>query len=69
MVRFDALDTAVGARVVGACGNLVDAEVVVEGEGKFGAKLESVVGKKSDGVSIPREGCIGGQECQPCRRR
>ena len=41
----DTFDTAVGARVVGAGGNLVGAEAVVEGEGKFGAKPESVVGK------------------------
>ena len=34
----DTLDTAVGTRVVG-----IDAEAVVEGEGKFRAKLESVV--------------------------
>ena len=41
----DTLDTAVGARVVGAGGNLINAEAVVEDEGKFGAELESVVGK------------------------
>ena len=38
----DTLDTAVGARVVETGGNLIDAEAVVEGEGKFGAKPESV---------------------------
>ena len=37
-----ALDTAVGARMVGAGGNHIDTEVVVEGEGKFSAQLESV---------------------------
>ena len=36
-------DTAVGTRVVGTGGNLIDAEAVVEGEGEFGPKLESVV--------------------------
>ena len=41
----DTLDIAVGARVLGTGGNLIDAEAVVEGEGKFGEKLESVVGK------------------------
>ena len=30
------LNTAVGERVVGTGGNLIDAEAVVEGEGKFG---------------------------------
>ena len=41
----DALDTAVGARVVGAGGNLIDAEAVVEGEGRFGAKPSPFVGE------------------------
>ena len=41
----DTLDTAVGALVVGSGGNLIDAEAVVEGEGKFGANLESIRGK------------------------
>ena len=41
----DTLDTAVGARVVGTGGSLIDAEAAVEGEGTFGAQLESVVGK------------------------
>ena len=41
----DTLDTVVGARVVGAGGDLIDAEAVVEGEGTLGANLESVVGK------------------------
>ena len=36
-------------------GNLIDAEAVVEGEGKFGAKPESVVGKKSDGASPEKD--------------
>ena len=38
----DARDTAVGARVVGAGGNIFDAEAVVDGEGRFGTKPESV---------------------------
>ena len=41
----DTLDTAVGERVVGTGGSLIDAEAVVEGEGKFGANLETVVEK------------------------
>ena len=41
----DTLSTTVDARVVGAGGNIVDAEAVVEGEGKFGAEPASVVGK------------------------
>ena len=41
----DTLDAAVGVRVVGTGGNLIDAEAVVKGEGKVGAKLKSVVGK------------------------
>ena len=49
------LDAAVGARLVGAGGNLINAEAVVEGEGKFGEKLESVVGKKSDESSPERD--------------
>ena len=62
----DAPDTAVVARVVGAGGNLIDAEAVVEGEGKFGAKPESVC--RRVGIrGIPREGYIG-RQCQTCRR-
>ena len=49
----DTRDTAVGAWTVGAGGTLM-AEAVVEGEGTFGANLESVVGKKSDGASPER---------------
>ena len=41
----DTLDTAVGARVVGTGGNLIDAAAVVDGEGKLGENVESVVGK------------------------
>ena len=32
---IDTPDTAVGARVIGAGGSLIDAEAVVEGEGKL----------------------------------
>ena len=39
-----ALDTAVGAWMVGLGGNHIDTEAVVEDEGKFRAKLESIVG-------------------------
>ena len=63
----DALNTAVGARVVGVGRNLVDAEAVVEGEGKFGAKPESVY-RRVGLRGIPREGYIGRQGCRPCRR-
>ena len=41
----DTLDAAVGARVVEAGGNLIDAKADVEGEGKFGTNLKFVVGK------------------------
>ena len=51
----DTLDTAVGARVVGAGDNLIDAQAVVEGEEKLGAKLEPVVGKWSYGASPKRD--------------
>ena len=63
----DALATAVGARMVGAGGNLIDAEAVVEGEGNFGATPESVC-RRVGLRDIPREGCIGRQGRQPCRR-
>ena len=63
----DALDTAVGARVVGAGGNLIYAEAVVEGEGKLGAKPESA--RRTLGLlGIPRKGYLGRQGCRPCRR-
>ena len=70
----DALDTAVRKRVVGAGGNFIDAEAVVDGEGKFGVKLESVLGKESDGaspernVSVDKDVCrAGGGELSLCR--
>ena len=46
-----ALGSAVCARLVGAGGSRIDFEAVVESEGKFRAKLESVVGKTSEGGS------------------
>ena len=67
MVLLDALDTTVGARVVGAGGNIINAEAVVEGEGKFGAKPESVC-RRVELRGIPGEGYIGRQGCRPCRR-
>ena len=63
----DALDTAVGAQVVGADGDLIDAKAVVEGEGKFGAKPEFVC-RRVGLRGIPRQGYIGRQGCRPCRR-
>ena len=34
---IDAFDTAVGAGVIGACGDFDDAEALIESAGKFGA--------------------------------
>ena len=72
-VVVDTLDTAVGARVVGTGGNLIDAEALVEGEGTFGAKLESVIGKQTYGASPERHisvnkdvGRAGGGELGLC---
>ena len=33
---IDAFDTAVGAGMVGACGNFVDVEALIESAGEFG---------------------------------
>ena len=52
---IDTLDTAVGAGMVGACGNFVDAEVLVEGAGEFGAELKSVLGKTGNRGSLERD--------------
>ena len=51
----DAFNTAVGARVVGACGDFVDTEAVVEREREFGTNLKRLVGKESDGKSPERD--------------
>ena len=54
MMRLTRLYRAVGARVVGTGGNLISADVVIEGEGLFGANLMCVVGKRSYGPSPER---------------
>ena len=69
----DTLDTAVGTRVVGAGGNLIETEAVVECKGNFGAKLESVYGKQSyracpeRDISVNKDvGRAKGGELGPC---
>ena len=42
------------AWMVGAGGDLVDAEALVEGAGEFGEKLEAIVGKEGNGASQER---------------
>lgn len=51
----DALDAAAGAGMVGAGGNVVDAEALVGGARMFGAELEPIVGKESKGSSPERD--------------
>ena len=51
---IDALNTAVRAGLVEACGGFVYAEALVEGAGEFGEKLEAIVGKEGNGASQER---------------
>ena len=63
----DAFDAAAGAGVVGACGEIVDAEALIEGARESRADLNTVIGKESNGASpkgdvaidedIDRTGC------------
>ena len=62
----NALDDAVGAGVVGARGDFVDTEALIEGARELGAELKAVVGKESNGASPERDvvidqdiGCAG----------
>ena len=48
---IEAIDAAVSAGLVGADGDFVDAEALVEGAGKFRAKLKSIVGKEVNWAS------------------
>ena len=50
---IDALNAAVGAGMVRACGIFVDAEAFVEGAGEFGAELKAIV--RLDGSRVPPE--------------
>ena len=52
---IEALDVAVSAGVVRAGGDLVNAEALVEGAGKFRAELKSIVGKKGNGAPPERD--------------
>ena len=54
----DAFDAAVGAGVVGACGDFVDAEALVEGTREFTPELNTVVGKESNGASTESDVAI-----------
>ena len=51
----DALDTAVGVGMVGACGNFVDAEALIESAGDFGPELKAIVGKERNRASRERD--------------
>ena len=51
----NAFDSAVGAGVVRARGDFVDAEALIESAGEFGAELWTVVGKKGNGASPERD--------------
>ena len=51
----DALDTAVGAGMVGARGDSVGAEALVEGVGEFEAELKAVCEKKGNRASPERD--------------
>ena len=52
---IEALAAAVGAGVVGAGGDPVNAEALVEGAGKYRAKLKPIVGKEYNGASPERD--------------
>ena len=71
--EVDALDSAVGARVVGAGDHLIGAEAIVESEEQVWSKAESVIGKNSDraspekGASVNKDiGRAGGGELSLC---
>ena len=52
---IDVLDAVVNAGVIGAGGDLVNVEALVEGVGKLRAKLKSIVGKERNGSSSERD--------------
>ena len=52
---IEALDAAVSAGVVGAGGDLVNAEALVKSAGKVRSKLKSVVGNEGDEASPERD--------------
>ena len=56
---IDALDIAVGAAMVGACGIFADDEVLAEGAGEFTAELKAVVGKEGNRASPERDVAAG----------